>query len=303
MIFRSTDGTLLSSESYHAKKTRGSLLVIHGMGEHSGRYAELKNIALKLGLDVHLLDLRGHGRSQGIRGHFSSMDLLHQDLDSWLSHLVDGKKLPAHLPCFLLGHSLGGLVAITYAPKFPRKPLYPELSGLCLSSPALGLTPLRVLQHQLAKKVPLALQNLQIPSGISPEHLTHDPEVVAAYQEDSLVHSWITPAAFLAMNEAIRSLRSVVPHLGMPMLFLISGRDKVVDPVATETFCRKLKVAHPGRVDVRVFHTFFHEPFHELKKERAFTEFKKWILKCLPKTPKSSAKSSAREATGKVSLH
>lgn len=306
MIVRSADGTLIFYESFRVPAARGALLVVHGMGEHSGRYAELTAEASRLKLDVHLIDLRGHGRSHGVRGHFSSLDVLHEDMDAWISHLVDAGDLKENLPCFLLGHSLGGLVAATYVPKYTRRPRYPALAGLCLSSPCLGLrnSPFQALEATLAKHLPRFLQAVQVPTGIAPESLTHDREEVAAYREDPLVHGWITPAAYLAIEKAIASLPKLLPKLDLPVLFLFGGRDKVVDVRAGEKFAAKLAIAHPGKVEVRIFHTFFHEPFHETKRERAFLEYKKWILKCsTTRSKKSSSTSSAKEATGKATLH
>lgn len=307
MIVRSQDGTLIFCESVRAPNARGAVLVVHGIGEHSGRYAEFTAQALKLKLDVHLFDLRGHGRSQGTRGHFTSLDELHQDIDAWISHLVDSGELSHSLPCFMVGHSLGGLIALTYIPKYVRKPLYPEISGLCLSAPALGLrwNPLRSLEANVARRLPKFLQSLQIPTGLPPESLSHDKSEVKQYEDDPLVHGWITPAAYLAIEKGIQSLPKIVSQLDLSLLFLLSGKDKVVDTAASETFAKKVAVARPGKVEVRVFHTFFHEPFHETKRERAYLEFKKWIMKCLAPIPskKSSSKSSVKEATGKATLH
>lgn len=301
MIVRSEDSTLIFCESFRAPRARGALLVVHGIGEHSGRYAELVEQALAMRLDVHLMDLRGHGRSQGTRGHFVSLDQLHQDMSAWISHLVDSRSLSADKPCFLFGHSLGGLIALTYLPKYVKHPLYPEISGLCLSAPALGLrwNPLLKIESRLARQLPRFLQSIQVPTGLSAEQLTHDKEEVRLYREDPLVHGWITPAAFLAMEKGMASLHRVIPHVNVPVLFMLSGKDKVVNTEAAEAFAGKLAVAHPGRVGVRIFHTFFHEPLHEAKRERAYLELKKWMLQWLTPSKKSSSKSLKRKATGK----
>jgi alpha-beta hydrolase superfamily lysophospholipase len=302
MIVRSEDGTLIFCESFRVPRARGALLVVHGIGEHSGRYKEFVSHALALKLDVHLMDLRGHGRSQGVRGHFTSMEQLHQDLNAWISHLVDSKTLLHDRPCFLLGHSLGGLVALTFLAQYKKKPLFPELTGLCLSAPALALraNPMRSLEKELARHLPHFLQALHVPTGLNPEHLSHDKEEVELYRNDPLVHGWITPAAYLAMEKSMRGLYRVVPRIDTPLLFLLSGKDRVVDTEAAEAFAAKLAVAHPGQVEVRIFHTFFHEPFHEAKRERAFLEWKKWTLKCLTPRKPSSSRSSKKKAIGKA---
>lgn len=301
MIVRSQDGTLIYGESHRVRAPKGALLVVHGLGEHCGRYAELVEHAKRLRLDVHLLDLRGHGRSQGTRGHFASIDELHQDMDAWLQHLVDGGHLKAELPCYLLGHSLGGLVAITFAARYVRKPLYPELAGVVLSAPACGLrwNPLRSLEGQLARRLPRFLQSVQVPTGLPYDCLTHDADEQRRFEEDPLVHRWITPAAFLATERGMASLSKLLPELGLPCFFLLSGRDRVVNTAASLAFAKKLSIAHPGSVEVRVFHTFFHEPFHETKRDRAFMELKKWVLK-QRRLKADSSESSVSGATAKA---
>jgi alpha-beta hydrolase superfamily lysophospholipase len=123
---------------------------------------------------------------------------------------------------------------------------------------------------------------------------------VERYANDPLVHGWITPAAFNAIERAIDTLPRLIPHLSLPMLFLLSGKDKVVDTKAAQAFASKLTVAHPHRVEVKLFHGFFHEPMHEARKERVFLEIKKWILQCLipasPQKKSGSSRSSAKEA-------
>lgn len=305
MIFRSEDSTLLFCESFRAKKpARGSVMIVHGMGEYAARYTEVADLFHSLGLDVHVMDLRGHGRSQGVRGHFESMSQIHGDIDAWIEHLKGEESFSRDKPCFLLGHSLGGLIATTYLAQYKVQAMGPQFEGLILSSPALGLSlnPIKVLEGKLAKHLPPFLRAIHVPNGISASDLTHDKEEIERYESDPLVHGWITPAAFLAIEDAISSLSKTFVHLDYKTLFLISGKDKVVDPRAAQKFAKKLSVAHPGQVEVKVFQSFFHESFHEAKRERAFLEVKKWVLQCLPKksSAKNSLKSSANEAIAKA---
>jgi alpha-beta hydrolase superfamily lysophospholipase len=218
---------------------------------------------------------------------------------------VEAGELKASLPCYLLGHSLGGLVALTFAARYVPGPTYPSLSGLILSSPLVGVkwNPARALEAQVARRTPKFLQTIHIPTGIKFEDLTHDAEEIARCRLDPLMHQWITPGGFKSMERGMASLPKLVAQLNLPMLFLVSGQDHVVNPQATLSFAKKCSVASPGKVEVRVFHNFYHEPFHELKKERAFLELKKWILRCLPRntipSSLSSSKSSAKKATAK----
>lgn len=310
MVVRSSDGTLIFCESFFATRARGALLIVHGLGEHSGRYSEVIDQAMSLHFDVHVMDLRGHGRSQGTRGHFRSIEELHADLDAWITHLVSSKVLSDRLPCLLLGHSLGGLVALTFAAAYVPKPLAPAIDGLILSNPLLGVrfTPRRQLEAQLAARVPAFLDSIQMPNGIDPEDLSHDKGEVERYLDDPLVHQWLSPAGYNAILKAIAGLGKLYPAVSMPTLFMLSGKDKVVDTDSAESFAKKLSVGHPGKVEVKIFHSFFHEPFHELRRKQAFLELKKWILKCTNNpqrrpAKRTSLKSSARGATGKGTSH
>ena len=139
MIFRSDDGTLIFYDSLLVEKPIGSVLIVHGLGEHSGRYEELASELLNLRLNVHLLDLRGHGRSYGTRGHFNSLEEIHRDIDGWIAHLVSSGTLKENAPCFFLGHSLGGLIVLSYLDQYKAHALYPRLAGAIISVPAIEL--------------------------------------------------------------------------------------------------------------------------------------------------------------------
>jgi alpha-beta hydrolase superfamily lysophospholipase len=177
-----------------------------------------------------------------------------------------------------------------------------------LSNPLLGLrwNPLLRIEAQVARKVPAFLASIQIPNGINASDLSHDAEAVERFLDDPLVHRWITPAAFNAIERGIASLPKMVAQLGMPTLFMLSGKDRVVDTAASQAYAKKLGIAHPGKVEVKLFHSFFHEPFHELRKERAFLELKKWMLQCvIPpcRAKAASSKFSAKEAIARGTSH
>ena len=192
--------------------------------------------------------------------------------------------------------------ALTYAARYVAQPPAPSLSGLILSNPCLGIrwNPLLRLEAQVARRVPSFFASIQVPSGIDPNHLSHDKEEVARYKSDPLVHSWITPSAFCAIERGISSASRLFSALSMPTLFLLSGKDKVVNTKAAKHFADKLSIAHPGNIEVKLFHSFFHEPFHEQKKERAFLELKKWIVRCAHQ--QFPAKTASSKFSGKKAI-
>ncbi len=307
MIFKGSDGALLYGESHFTAKPLGAMLVVHGLGEHLGRYPHLVRWGLDLGLHVHLMDLRGHGRSQGIRGHASDFSLLASDLENFVEHLEAAGDLKREQPCYLFAHSLGGLIVLDFLAKSGIHGFHTRINGAILSSPALGIRPgvLNSMQATLAEAIPVFLRALQFPSGILPDMLTHDALEIEKYKADPLVHQWITPALFLGMVAAMNRANEFIKEIDLPVLFLLAGRDRVVDTDTAENFATKLGAARPDKIRVRRFHSFYHEVINEKRKDLAFREMKQWILSRLRKkkraaTRKGSSGSSGKRATGKA---
>jgi len=304
MIFKSYDGTVLYCHSRRLKKAKASLLVVHGLGEHSGRYESFIKRVHKMGMDVHLLDLRGHGRSTGIRGHVDSFEQYYNDLEYWIKHLEGSGVLRMELPCFLLGHSLGGLISLGFIAQ--RKEITGvKFSGLILSAPALGIASLWApLQYQFSQKIPRLFKSIHISNGINPSQLTHDKTVVKDYIDDPLVHSWVTPGFFQGFMDSVKSLPKLIKHIKIPTLFLLAGNDSIVSTEAAEIFAKKLSAAYPGQITIKIFHKFYHEIFNETKKDRADLILKKWINTCLNQKKKMNlnlafSKSSKKKVTEK----
>lgn len=301
MIFKGSDRTLLYGESHFAKSSIGSLLVVHGLGEHLGRYQHLVKWALGLGFDVHLMDLRGHGRSQGIRGHVNEFSQYANDLESFIAHLEATGELKRESPCYIFAHSLGGLIALDFLSRATIHGFHTKINGLILSSPALGIRPgfLNSMQALLAEVIPGFLRTLQFPTGILPEALTHDAGEIQKYNDDPLVHSWITPALFMGMVNTMDRSSTLLKGVNVPTLFLLAGRDTVVDTQAAEHFAAKLAVARPNKIKVRRFHSFYHEVINEKRKDLAFREMKQWIVSRLHKKRKAVSKKGLSGSSGK----
>lgn len=310
MIFKGSDGALLYGESHFAKKAIGSLLVVHGLGEHLGRYQHLVQWALGLGLNVHLMDLRGHGRSQGVRGHASDFALFRQDLSAFIQELERSKAIEPSMPNYIFAHSMGGLIALDFIAHSDEREFETEFKGLMLSSPALGLPlgAMASLQSMLSGVIPAFLRTLQFPSGIDPNALTHDQEEVEKLKKDPICHTWITPALFSGMVTTMERANDFLKDIRVPTLFLLAGRDAIVDVDVAERFAKKLSVAFPNKIKIRRFHSFFHEVVNEKRRDLAFREMEQWILSRLHKkkkvaTRKSSSKLSGKKATEKANLH
>ena len=300
MIFSADDGTKPFSRSLLADDARGELLVIHGLGEHSGRYEEFSAHALKAGWSVHLLDLRGHGRSEGLGGHADNFRVFQGDLLAWLAALERESLLDERLPRVVFGHSMGGLIALE-----AFTPL--KASALALSAPAVA-----ILSHFAQAKplldfgLPAMLERLHVPTGLKPEALSRDPEEQKAYARDPLVRKNLTIALFRGMLGAMEGLRGQVMAFEVPVAVFFGEADPIVDPRAMRKFANSLEAQDK---EVHEFRGCLHEVFHDLKKAEAYARFEKWLKKCADQQPqqkqqskksKSSAKSSARGVIAKA---
>ncbi|HEX2093453.1 MAG TPA: alpha/beta hydrolase [Longimicrobiaceae bacterium] len=266
--FLGADGTPLHRAAWEVEAPRAALLLSHGIGEHSGRYAALARDLAGHRISVYALDHRGNGRSPGRRGHVRRFREFTDDLEAFRRSVAG--SLPPGLPVFLLGHSLGGLIALRYLQAYPEAPL----AGAILSSPALGIAvEAPAWKTRLAGVLSRVLPALPFANEIDPAHLTHDREIVDTYRDDPLVHPRITPRLYTEMLTAIRLALAEGERIRVPLLFLIPDADRVVRPAAAQAFARGLACD----VTVRVYPGFFHESLNEVGRERVVEDIAAWI--------------------------
>jgi alpha-beta hydrolase superfamily lysophospholipase len=231
---------------------RGRALIVHGLGEHSGRYEHVADALAAIGLDVTAYDQRGHGRSEGVRGGLPHSDALLDDLRLVYDTLGE--------PAFLVGHSMGGLVAaraVTGGWVQPR--------ALVVSSPVLAveLTP---VQRALAVVGRRFLRDTPLPNRLPVDKLSHDPAVVADYKADPLVHDRITSRLFEFMLAAGESARADAPALRTPTLGLVAGADAFLDPGGSRAFFAALP---DGTGTLHWYDELWHEVLNEREPDRS----------------------------------
>ncbi len=282
MIFTSSDKTNIHYNSFCKENNKASLLVLHGLGEHPGRYEEFRKKAEQENLDIHLMSLRGHGCSEGTRGHVDNFSQYHEDISAWYSCLKEQGHLRS--PIFLFGHSLGGLIFLDYI-LHSRQPLTYNVSGIALSSPALGInTPLKVIKPFLDTGAFGFLERLQFPNSIKPKYLSHDKKYLRNYKEDPLIHNKITLALFRHLLGAIHKVWKTKSKINVPILFFIAGEDKIVDSQAILSFAKSSVVENKK---IEKLPGFYHEVFQEKGKAKVYSTFFKWINQCLKKKEKN----------------
>jgi len=245
---------------------RAVVILIHGLGEHAGRYEQLAGRLNDWGFAVRGYDQFGHGESGGARGGLPTETRLLDDL----ADIVDSSRarMEPEIPLILLGHSLGGLVAA----RFVALALRP-IDGLVLSSPALDLG-LGFVNKLLLAVLPRIAPNWRVGNRLNPALISHDPAVVAAYCADKLVHDRISGrlARFIADTGPATLTRAA--SWQVPTLLLYAGADKLVNPAGSRAFAA---VAPKSVVSARCFEGLYHEIFNELEAQAVFDELKQWL--------------------------
>jgi lysophospholipase len=260
----SNDGVALLYRAWEVDAPRAHVLIVHGLGEHSGRYAPLAEALVARNFSVYAPDLRGHGVSGGRRGHVGSFQNYLGDLER-ITRVTAGGS-----PSILLGHSLGGLIALRAA----QTGLSGPLAGLVLSAPAVDLPgpdPLwrRAASAALARLTP----TLELSNGIDPDDLSRDPDAVAAYRADPLIHDRITPRMYREMRRAMDAAAAEAECVRLPVLLLAPGEDRITRvPTAVALSSR-----FAGDVEVRPYPDFYHEPLHDPEGATVIADVLAWI--------------------------
>ncbi len=240
--------------------------LVHGLGEHTGRYAHVAGALNAAGYAVLGFDLRGHGKSAGPRGHTPTYDVLMDDIGRLLDETA--ARYPGK-PQFLYGHSLGGNLVINYAIR--RKP---AIAGVVATSPALRVTnPLPAVQVALAKVMNKLQPGLQMANGLALDGLARDPEVVRAYTSDPLVHNKISVRLAMGMLQAGEWALEHAAEFPLPLLLVHGSADKLTSAAASQEFAAKVR----GDCTLKVWEGFYHETHNEPEKAEVLGFMVDWL--------------------------
>ncbi len=271
---KTTDGFELFWRSWVQDKPVASLLIVHGLAEHSGRYERTASHFAERGLACYGFDLRGHGQSQGRRVHVDRFSDYQADVQAIRSLVA--RNHPG-LPCFYLGHSMGGLIVVLCLLDHPS-----EVDGAIVSSPLLAPHPsaepsavTKLASGLLSRLAP----GMLISSGLDTSALSHDESVVEAYVNDPLVSNKVSTRWFTTTMEAAAKARQSAPGLKVPMLLMQSGDDRLVAPDATRLWA---SAAPQKLVEFEWWDGFYHEMFNEPERDRVFTRVDRWLGERVP---------------------
>jgi len=244
-------------------EARASVVIAHGAGEHLGRY---EHVAARLnaeGYAVHALDHRGHGRSEGPRALIDRIDNAVEDLDQLVVKVADGQ------PVFLLGHSMGGTIALKYAIAHQER-----LVGLVLSSPLAALEAASPATRLAARVLSAAAPRLGV-IAVDASAVSRDPEVVRAYETDPLVHHGKLPARTVAeLASAVESFPATVGAITVPTLIMYGTADQLVPPEGSAMLGQRIGSADKT---VKPYNGLYHEILNEPEQQQVLDDLVEWL--------------------------
>lgn len=246
--------------------SRGTVVIVHGLGEHAGRYDHVARQLNDWGFAARGYDQCGHGESGGLPGSLPNDTRLLDDL----ADIVDSTRarMAPGTPLILLGHSMGGLVAGRFVSLGIR-----PVDALVMSSPALN-PGLNAFQKLLVTVLPKLVPNLRVGNGLNASYISHDPAVVAAYQADKLVHDRISARLAQFIATAGPATVALAPQWKVPTLLMYAGADHLVNPQGSRDFAA---AAPPAVVTGKCFEGLYHEIFNELDATEVFATLRQWL--------------------------
>lgn len=252
---------------------RAVVVLVHGFGEHSGRYRAVGRRLADAGFAAYAADHRGHGQTSGRRANIERMSLVVDDLSSFVDFAV--ARGPG-LPVFLIGHSMGGLIALQYATEAGTA----EIDGLVVSGPAVEVTVGSALLKRIAGVLSAVVPDLGVADLKADDKISRDPEVVRAYQQDPLVHHGKVPARTGAeILVTAEALPDRLTRLRLPLLLLHGSEDRLCAPEGSAMVHERVASADKT---LRRYQGLYHEVFNEPEKDEVLTDVVTWIEERLP---------------------
>lgn len=248
------------------ESARGVVVLVHGVAEHSGRYVHVGKRFTDAGFAVYAFDHAGHGESSGPRANIGSIDSAADNVQTVLE--LAGRDLP-EVPKFVIGHSMGALIVLHLATRGPL-----DVAGVALSGPPLEVSAGNTVQRWLSPVLTKLTPNLGV-LALNSAAISRDPEVVAAYNRDSLVFSGKLPVR--TANEILDTsiaVKARLDKLTVPTLAMHGSADTVADPASTD-----MVEQSAGATDLTVkrYEGLYHEIFNEPENDQVLTDVVDWL--------------------------
>jgi len=248
-------------------QTKAVVVLVHGLGEHIGRYNHVAKFLNQNQISVYGFDHRGHGKSSGKRGHIGSNQFFMSDIDHMIA---EAKKENPEIPIFIYGHSLGGNMVLYYA--LSKKP---AIKGVIATSPGLGtgepVPPAKLLAAKILKTLVPAMT---MDNGLDVNNLSHNPQVIKDYQEDPLVHPMISAKLATLMFSNGDWIIENASKFNLPLLLLQGEKDHIVSLEKTKLFAEKVPAS---LITFKIFPGLYHEMHNEYEQDQVLSYILEWI--------------------------
>jgi alpha-beta hydrolase superfamily lysophospholipase len=262
----SADGTRLAIRSWPEPAAKITFAVVHGLGEHSGRYERFAAGMARYQVATFAVDLRGHGNSAGQRGHVDSWSQWVDDAAAFVAH-VESQTTGEVVP---VGHSFGGALMLSTVLSGRLK----RSKRFVLSNPAVRLrVKVPAWKSGGAKLLSRIAPRLAMDNEVDPTTVSRIPEVVSAYRTDPLVHSKISSRLFEEWRHAAEESLARADQIRIPFLILAGTDDRLIDPAGSE----ELHARSAGKSELRLLAGRYHEPFNDLGSDEVFEAIAEWL--------------------------
>ncbi|MDP1715825.1 MAG: lysophospholipase [Anaerolineales bacterium] len=268
LTWKTRDGLNIFGQAWEPTELQPKAVIclLHGLGEHSSRYAHVAEAFGKEGFVLFTSDLRGHGRSGGARGHISSIEDSMMDIDVLLEQ-AGGRY--AGLPLFLYGHSLGGIQVLYYG--LQRKP---KVKGVVATSSGLHTAlEKQVIKVSIAKVLGTIMPGVSLASGLDPTSISRDEKVVQAYINDPLVHDKVSLGFGKIILGVNKWLLEHARDFSLPLLLLHGRNDKLAFPSSSIEFAAPLK----EKCTLVLWEDATHELHNEPEQTEVFKTITLWM--------------------------
>lgn len=281
--FAGADGLALHVRSWHPDvPTRAALAVVHGFGDHSGRYGPLVEALVPAGVAVHAVDLRGHGQSPGPRGHIDAWRQYREDVAGFLA-FVHGASEGA--PLFLFGHSLGGAIVLELCLR-QGSDLQARngLRGVVASAPALDpIGARRPVLELLSRGLSRVWPRFAVDLHLDRSALSRRLETAEVYAEDPLVHGRVSARTAQETIGALIWIRANAGGWRLPLLVTQGSADRLTAPEASRAFVLAARAGGASDVELRIYEGGYHEPHNDVEAEEAMADLRRWLFAHLPR--------------------
>jgi len=264
----------------HSNRTGRALFIVHGLGEQSDRFTHFPHY-LHTSFDaIGLIDLPGHGRSAGLRGHVENFNVFSDTVVAAFKFF--GAKISENTPKMeyhWLGASMGGLISARTMLKYPNLPL----TSVTLTEPQFGIA-IKVpwLKEFFGTLLEPLIGRIPLKNEIDATLISHDVNVQTTYLNNPLNHGFVSPRLYVNMKKEMLAMANLTKEFPYNLFVIVPLNDQIVDWKATYHFFEKLKMK-TGTVKVMTgFPDWYHEAFNETEKGRAFVAFEDWIRKISP---------------------